>query len=824
MHDDNRSPSDPASRPSGSAGDDAPSFSPWQDASDGDLILYTRAGDGSAYGELWRRHARAGRTVARSFTSSLDPDDLVQESFAKIYQALQKGGGPTGAFRPYLFTTIRNTASAWGRARREASIDTLESFEDPASRDEETMAALDRSLTATAFRSLPTRWQEVLWYCEVEQMAPQQVAPLLAMKPNAVAALAYRAREGLRQAWIQAHIAAVPEGSEHRWTIERIGSYTRGSLGKRDTTKIEDHLDSCARCTIVAAEAKEVGSRIALVLLPLAAGTVGATGYLAWMQTGSHAALTTAAMPATVIGGHGLSLGSPVDPGVLSSLVGSSAGGAASGTAGSGAAGSGATGSASAAAGSSGAVSSGAVSTGVLTGGTVSAGAVTTGIVSGAIALVAAGAVAAALAFSPSTVVTHPGDSGDASGGNGYSASGTGPTSDHEDPTRGGGSTTGPSDETAPGPSPSKSPSPDPHPSAESEPSADPTAPSGGPTAPATPEKPAPTTPPDSDPDPDPDPETSRPGSVFVNMIEQGAGEALYPIVQGFAEDGATITIARGDEVLAELTSSEDGGWWLSEPLTSLPAGESEISIVQTVDGRTSDPVVQRITMREAPNPSNVRDGSIVFVTDRSFALDSAFPGAIVAGDVDGRSPFRCDYDDTGTTSTCSWNDDTWSALGFGFHTIRLAFTDGAGREGVPREIRVFVPLTGTTDASARAAGIGTEPAREAVDGADATGSSAPDSGADATDTDSTDTGATETDSTETDGPAPDAEGSDAEGSDAEGSDAPASDAQGSDAPASDLPADTGSDSGTPESVSSDEDAAAQPADGGTSAEDAASA
>jgi len=65
--------------------DDAPAFSQWNDASDGDLILYTRAGDGAAYGELWRRHARAGRTVARSFTSSLDPDDLVQESFAKIY-------------------------------------------------------------------------------------------------------------------------------------------------------------------------------------------------------------------------------------------------------------------------------------------------------------------------------------------------------------------------------------------------------------------------------------------------------------------------------------------------------------------------------------------------------------------------------------------------------------------------------------------------------------------------------------------------------------------------------------------------------------------
>ncbi|WP_157413539.1 sigma-70 family RNA polymerase sigma factor, partial [Agromyces allii] len=254
-------------------------------SADAALIERVRTGDRTAYGELWNRHAAAARTVARSY-SSLDPDDLVSESFTRIYDMLLAGGGPQGAFRPYLFTTIRNTAASWGRARQETNLETLESFEDPATSEAATLDALDRSTTARAFRSLPTRWQEVLWYCEVEGMTPQQVAPLVGMSANSTAALAYRAREGLRQAWIRAHLRDAKTEPECGWSIERLGTYARGKLGNRDTARLEKHLDECAKCTIIAAEAREVGSRLALVLLPLVAGVGGATAYSAWLSQG----------------------------------------------------------------------------------------------------------------------------------------------------------------------------------------------------------------------------------------------------------------------------------------------------------------------------------------------------------------------------------------------------------------------------------------------------------------------------------------------------------------------------------------------------------
>ena len=207
-------------------------------AGDADLVLRSRSGDAVAFGELWRRHYRSGISVARSVSPSTDPDDLVQEAYTKIYQSILRGGGPTGSFRAYLFTSIRNTAAGWGRTRHETTMEELETLEDPATSEQATAEALDRGLTHQAFRSLPSRWQEVLWYSEIEGMKPAEIAPLLGLKPTAVAQLTFRAREGLREAWIQAHLRSVADGSDCAWSIERLGAYSRNNVGRRDRARV----------------------------------------------------------------------------------------------------------------------------------------------------------------------------------------------------------------------------------------------------------------------------------------------------------------------------------------------------------------------------------------------------------------------------------------------------------------------------------------------------------------------------------------------------------------------------------------------------------
>ncbi|WP_223693503.1 sigma-70 family RNA polymerase sigma factor [Leifsonia poae] len=273
--------------------------------SDAALVELTRTGDTDAYSELWRRHSAAGLAVARTHTSTFDADDLVAESFARIFQAIAAGGGPTTAFRPYLFTTIRNTAAGWGRKRRDISIDNADELEDPRFTEEAELAALDGSLAVVAFRSLSKEWQEVLWYSEVEGLAPRDIAPLVGRSPNATAALAYRAREGLRQAWVQAHVAGAEPGTDCRWTLDQLGAHLRGRLPRRHRARVDAHLDECVRCAAVAQEADEANSQLGLVLLPLVAGAGGAVAYTAWLAVAGGAPADAAVIAAGATTGTG---------------------------------------------------------------------------------------------------------------------------------------------------------------------------------------------------------------------------------------------------------------------------------------------------------------------------------------------------------------------------------------------------------------------------------------------------------------------------------------------------------------------------------------
>jgi RNA polymerase sigma factor (sigma-70 family) len=267
-------------------------------ASDESLLAGARSGDKGAFAVLWERHARSGLRVARQFTSSLDADDLVAEAFTQIYRQVLAGGGPDGSFRPYLYTTVRNLACRWGRESQEIPIDDLDGIEDPFALDDPAVAALDRSFTVRAFRSLPDRWQSVLWYTEVEGMDPHEVAPLLGLTPNSVAALSYRAREGLRTAWLQAHISDNATDADCRWAIGHLGGHARHGLTDREAERLADHLRDCTHCSIIAEEVDEVGSRLALVLLPLILGGVAGGTLLAGVSAPAGAAAAELLIPA----------------------------------------------------------------------------------------------------------------------------------------------------------------------------------------------------------------------------------------------------------------------------------------------------------------------------------------------------------------------------------------------------------------------------------------------------------------------------------------------------------------------------------------------
>ncbi len=257
--------------------------------SDAELISSVRGGDVTAYGDLFARHHEAANRLARQLVRGPDADDLVSDAFAKVLTVLQGGGGPDVAFRAYLLTALRRLHVDKMRAGAKLhTSDDMTTFDPGVPFFDTAVASFESGAAAKAFATLPERWQLVLWHLEVEGNKPAEIAPLLGMSPNSVSALAYRAREGLRQAFLTMHLNDISE-TDCRWVNDHLGAFVRKGLSNRDHTKVQSHLDQCRRCTAMYLELTEVNSNLAAIIAPLLLGAA-ATGYVASAGAGGATA------------------------------------------------------------------------------------------------------------------------------------------------------------------------------------------------------------------------------------------------------------------------------------------------------------------------------------------------------------------------------------------------------------------------------------------------------------------------------------------------------------------------------------------------------
>ncbi|GGR69785.1 MULTISPECIES: sigma-70 family RNA polymerase sigma factor [Streptomyces] len=324
---------------------------PWEaPAADGELIGRMRAGDDSAYEELYRRHADAVRRYARTCCrDGHTADDLTAEVFARMLQAVRGGAGPEHAVRAYLLTSVRRVAAHWAKsARREQLVDDFAVFAQQAARAAEASDAgeldlgadvralheAEQSLAMRAFRSLPERWQAVLWHTEVEDESPSQVAVLFGLDANGTRVLASRAREGLKQAYLQAHVStALTAGGECARYADQLGTYARRKLRVRAERGLRKHLAECARCRLAAAQIEEVAGGIPAVVPVAVIGWFGAAGYAKALgivaggagagAAGAAAAATGSSAGAGGAGGAAAAegLGAPVKAGIVAGVV-----------------------------------------------------------------------------------------------------------------------------------------------------------------------------------------------------------------------------------------------------------------------------------------------------------------------------------------------------------------------------------------------------------------------------------------------------------------------------------------------------------------------
>ncbi|MCP2049606.1 sigma-70 family RNA polymerase sigma factor [Paenarthrobacter histidinolovorans] len=240
---------------------------------DGHLIELVRSGDLSAFDHLYERHVSMASTVAkRNVDNPSDAEDVVAEAFQSVLRSLVAGKGPDTFFRAYLLSTVTRLSHQQNRKSSKVLPSGDESvLDNTMTEPDAAVQAFESNTVARAFRSLPERWQAVLWYLDVERMKPAAVAPILGVSANAVSALAVRAREGLRRQYLQYHLADQSDENCAEFG-NKLGYFIRGGLSSGAERKVRGHLQSCAKCTAALAELEDVQGTMRAILLPMITG------------------------------------------------------------------------------------------------------------------------------------------------------------------------------------------------------------------------------------------------------------------------------------------------------------------------------------------------------------------------------------------------------------------------------------------------------------------------------------------------------------------------------------------------------------------------
>ncbi|MGC2448524.1 MAG: sigma-70 family RNA polymerase sigma factor [Candidatus Sulfotelmatobacter sp.] len=129
-----------------------------------------------------------------------EAEDLVQETYAKALRGFSGFQAGTN-FRAWIFRILRNTflTSRTGlklAGQEDVEVDSLASV-DP-SPEAALIGKVDRKVVREALQELSVPFREILLLCEVEEMAYEEIAQVLAIPVGTVMSRLYRARKALR--------------------------------------------------------------------------------------------------------------------------------------------------------------------------------------------------------------------------------------------------------------------------------------------------------------------------------------------------------------------------------------------------------------------------------------------------------------------------------------------------------------------------------------------------------------------------------------------------------------------------------------------------
>ena len=184
---------------------------PYADWTDDDLVAAAGAGDEAAFGQLFERHRRrVARIAGRFFSQREQIEEIIQDSFTKIYFALKTYHGKHEAsFRAWLTQIAVNTCYDQLRRVRRRSEQSAGDFTDnemhefagqlrAPSSDVES-ALVSRDLAAKLLARLSPDDRLVLTLLDVEGFSVAEIAEMANWSISKVKVRAHRARAHLRR-------------------------------------------------------------------------------------------------------------------------------------------------------------------------------------------------------------------------------------------------------------------------------------------------------------------------------------------------------------------------------------------------------------------------------------------------------------------------------------------------------------------------------------------------------------------------------------------------------------------------------------------------
>ena len=177
---------------------------------DADLIRRCRTGDPRAFRELVRRYERPVFSVLmRVVRRPEDAEDLAQETFVRVYRALDRYD-PERPFTAWLFTIASRLAIDHLRRKRLATVSLSQSdrdggeertieIEDPGLQpDEVTSHREEESHAQTLIDSLPEHYRIVVVLRHQQDLSYEEIAEALELPLGTVKARIHRARALLK--------------------------------------------------------------------------------------------------------------------------------------------------------------------------------------------------------------------------------------------------------------------------------------------------------------------------------------------------------------------------------------------------------------------------------------------------------------------------------------------------------------------------------------------------------------------------------------------------------------------------------------------------